>query len=95
VCASCNRLDEARYEGWNVAAVAIEKYYDATFRRDRASACGACSSVTARRSYDPGAGFTCTLSCAIGAAVVDDNYFVGKAGRQAFTNHARNWFFLV
>ena len=25
---SCDRLDELRYERWNVAAIAIEKHYD-------------------------------------------------------------------
>ena len=28
---SCDRLDELRYERWNVAAIAIEKHYDVTF----------------------------------------------------------------
>ena len=95
---ACDRLDELWYERWNVAAVAIEKYYDVIPRlreRDGARACRARSPVTTRRSYDVRAGFTCPLGCAIGAAVINDNHFAGHAGREAFANHAGDRFLLV
>src|SRR6478752_6563516 len=92
---SCDRLDELRYERWNVAAIAIEKQYDVTFPRNRASACRARSPVTTRRSYDARAGFTRPVGCPIGAAVINHNHFDGDASREAFANHAGDWFFLV
>ena len=91
----CDRLDELRYECWNVAAIAIEKHCDVTLPRNRASACRACSPVTTRRSYDARSGFTRPLGGAIGAAVINDNHFDGHACREAFANHAGDRFFLV
>ena len=93
-----DRLDELRYERWNVAAIAIEKHYDVIPRlrdRNRASACRTCSSVTPRRSYHARAGVTRPFGCAIGAAVINHNHFAGHAGREAFANHAGDRFLLV
>jgi len=58
-------------------------------------ACRARSSVTPRRGYDTRSSFTRPLGCAIGAAVINDNHFLGHAGREAFANHAGNRFLLV
>jgi hypothetical protein len=93
-----DRLDEPRYERWNVATIAIEKHYNIFLRlrdRNRASACRARSTVTARRSYDARAGFTRSLGCPIGAAVIHDNHLAGHAGREAFADDATDWFLLV
>jgi hypothetical protein len=84
-----------RYERWNVAAIAIEKHYDVTVRRNCASARRARSPVTARRNYDARAGFTRALGCAICAAVINDNHFAGHAGRKTFTHDAGDRFLLV
>jgi hypothetical protein len=90
-----DRFHQLRYERWNVAAIAIEKHYGVTIPRNYASACRACSPVTTRRTYDARAGFTRPLGCAIGAAIINDNHFGGHAGGEAFTNHAKDRFFLV
>jgi hypothetical protein len=92
---ACDRLHELRYERWNVAAIAIEKHYGVTFPRNRTSACRARSPVTPWRSYDARPGFTRPIGCAIGAAVINDNHFDGHASREAFANHAGDWFLLV
>jgi hypothetical protein len=85
---ACDRLDELRYEPWNIAAIAIEKQYDVAFWRNRSNACRTCSSITSRRSCDARAGFTRPLRCAICAAVINNDHFLGYAGREAFANHA-------
>ena len=90
-----DRFYKPRYERWNVAAVAIEKHYNVTFRGDSANACRARAAVTTRRCYDACAGFTRPLGCAIGAAVINDDYFAGHARREAFVNHARDRFLFV
>jgi hypothetical protein len=93
-----DRLDELWYERWNVAAIAIEKYYDVVPRlreRDRASACCARSPITTRRNYDSRAGFTRPLRSTICTVVINDDHFAGHAGRETFANHARDRFFLV
>ena len=56
---------------------------------------GARAAVTTRRCYDACAGFTRPLGCAIGAAVINDDYFAGHARREAFVNHARDRFLFV
>src|SRR5262249_42383531 len=83
------------YERWNVAAIAIENHNDVTFGRNRAGPCRARPPVTAQRSYDVRAGFTRSLGCAIGAAVINDDHFAGHAGREAFANHAGDRLLLV
>src|SRR5439155_8382416 len=95
VCSKRDRFHQLRYERGNVAAIAIEKHYDVTFRRNRASACRARSSVTLWRSYDARSGVTRPLGCTIGAAVINDNHFAGHTGREAIANHASDRFFLV
>jgi hypothetical protein len=90
-----DRFHQPRYERWNVAAVAIEKHYDVIPRardRNRVNACRARSPVTTRRSYDSRAGCTRPLGCAIGAAIINHDYFAGHAGREAFANHAGDRF---
>jgi hypothetical protein len=93
-----DRFYKPRYERWHVAAVAIEKHYDVIPRlrdRNRVNACRARSPVTTRRCYDARSGFTRPLSCAIGAAVINNDYFARHAGREAFVNHARDRFLFV
>ena len=88
-------LDKLRDKSRNVAAIAVQKHYDRTFRQNPTRACRARSSVTPRRSYNTRSSFTRPLGCAIGAAIINDNHFGGRAGCKAFANHAGDRFLLV
>src|SRR5215208_6545682 len=92
---ACDRLDELWYERWNIAAIAVEKHYDVTFRRSRTHACSARSPVTPRGIYNARSSFTRPLGGAIGAAVINDNHFDGYAGRETLANHLADGFLLV
>jgi hypothetical protein len=93
-----DRFYQPRYERWNVATIAIQKHYDVIPRlrdQNRLNSCRARSPVTTRRCDDSGASCTRTLSCAIGAAVINDDYFARHAGCEAFANHAGDGFLFV
>ena len=95
MCPARDWIHELTHKRRHVAAVAIKKYDDVAFRRDRPHARHAGAPVSARRSYDARASFTRARGCAIGAAVIDHNHFLRQTGRETFAYNAGDWFLFV
>ena len=66
----------------HVAAIAVKEDDDFAISRERAQPCAKRPSISALRlCYHASAGGGCNFRCAIGAAVIDDDYFVGNIAR--------------